>query len=58
MNSGDETIRIPVEAVYRVIDGRASLVSAAYADVPAAEIAKRILTLFGSPIKQDQEVNQ
>ncbi len=52
------TIRIPVEAIYRVTDGRASPVSAVYADVPAAEIAKRILTLFGNPIKQNQEVNQ
>ena len=39
-----ETIRIPIEARYSYQDGKAVLVSAVYADVPVAEIAKRILT--------------
>lgn len=50
--SPETTVRIPVTARYRIIDGKPVMIEAEYKDIPASVIAKMILTAFGVPIRE------
>ena len=45
----NQTIRIPIRATYRMIDGEAVKIDAEYADVPVNLIAKMIIRKLGLP---------
>ena len=45
------TIRVPISAHMRVIDGKAEMVDAEYADVPVEVVVELLVKSFGLPAK-------
>ena len=43
----NDTCRIPVCATFRIVDGKAIMVAAEYADIPADAIAKFLVDKLG-----------
>jgi hypothetical protein len=58
VNDADSTLRVPVSATYRVIDGVATMTGAEYADVSADVVARLLLRGFGLPICDFAEPNK
>lgn len=51
-----ETIRIPIRAHYRIIDGEVVKESAEYADIPVDTIAEMLIRAFGGvPVLINEE---
>lgn len=44
----DNMCRIPIEASYKIIDGKAVMVDALWEDIPADVIARFLLRKFGA----------
>lgn len=55
MNEASQNVcRVPVVAEYRIADGRPVMVSAQYAEIPAAELLRFLLECGG--IRNESEV--
>lgn len=51
----DDLCRVPVQASYAVIDGKAQRISAEYAEIPAQLIADLFMQHFGFPVREERE---
>lgn len=47
MTMQDNICRIPVTATFNIIDGKAVMTAAEYADIPAADIARYLVECCG-----------
>ena len=54
-NNNDDILHIPISARYKIVDGKAVMVSAVYEDIPARRIAEFLLDRFGVPWERKEE---